>query len=94
MRLLLQARLDAPWSYYEAARYAELCKLELEAARAARAGKKMDETTTRMAEVAAIRREELELNIERIRDDLHAREGFSALGGRPRRKRTRPAPAT
>ena len=95
LKLLLQARLDAPWSHYEAARYAELCKMELEIVREGRAQRKPDESTTRMAEIAAIRRTELDLNIERMREELEEREGFSALNPAQRGvRKTRPAPAT
>ena len=95
LKLLLQARLDAPWSHYEAARYAELCKMELEIAREGRAAYKADESSTRMAEIAAIRRTELDLNIERMREELEEREGFSALNSARRGvRKTRTAPAT
>ena len=95
LTLLLQARLDAPWSHYEAARYAELCKMELEIAREGRAAYKQDESSSRMAEIAAIRRTELDLNIERMREELEEREGFSALRAPVRGvRKTRTAPAT
>ena len=78
---LLQARREAPWTRHDAARYKELTQLELEFAKERRS--RLSEAGSRLAEIAALRQAELDLNIERMREEMEAREGFSALRQSP-----------